>query len=65
MEYWSKSDGRMLKSDQLSLAKAFTSGGVDHGYLVVVELDDHAAPVSLAEVLADVMAAEIRMAHAR
>ena len=65
MEYWSKSDGRMLKSDQLSLAKAFTSGGVDHGYLVVVELDDHAAPVSLADVLADVMAAEMRMAHTR
>ncbi len=65
MEYWSKSDGRMLKSDQLSLAKAFTSGGVDQGYLVVVELDDHKVPVSLDDVLADVMAAELRMALVR
>ena len=58
MEYWSKSDGRLMHSDQLTLAKAFTSGGSDQGYLVVVELDDRAVPVNLAEVVGDVIAAE-------
>ena len=58
MEYWSKSDGRLMHSDQLTLAKAFTAGGMDRGYLVVVELDDRAAPVNLAEVVGDVIAAE-------
>ena len=62
MEYWSKSDGRLMHSDQLALAKAFTAGGIDQGYLVVVELDDRLAPVNLAEVVMDVMAAEARFA---
>ena len=57
MEYWSKSDGRLMHSDQLTLAKAFTAGGIDQGYLVVVELDDRATPVNLA----DVIAAEVRV----
>ena len=61
MEYWSKSDGRLMHSDQLTLAKAFTGGGIDQGYLVVVELDDRAAPVSLADVVAEVIAAEVRL----
>ena len=61
MEYWSKSDGRLMHSDQLTLAKAFTAGGIDQGYLVVVELDDRALPVNLAEVVADVIAAEARV----
>ena len=63
MEYWSKSDGRLVHSDQLTLAKAFTSGGIDQGYLVVVEIDDRAAPVNLADVVTDVIAAEVRAAH--
>ncbi len=57
VESWSL-DGKLLKSDQLSLAKAFTSGGVDRGYLVVVEIDDRAARVTIEDVIADVMAAE-------
>ena len=63
MEYWSKSDGRLMHSDQLALAKAFTAGGFDQGYLVVVELDDRLAPVNLAEVVMDVMAAEASFAN--
>ena len=63
MEYWSKSDGRLMHSDQLALAKAFTAGGIDQGYLVVVELDDRLAPVNLAEVVMDVMAAEASFAN--
>ena len=63
MEYWSKSDGRLMHSDQLTLAKAFTAGGIDQGYLVVVELDDRAAPVNLADVVLDVIAAEANAAR--
>jgi len=62
MEYWNKIDGGMLQSDQLSLGKAFTRDGLDQGYLVVVELDDRAAPVTLEEVTADVAAAEAAFA---
>ena len=61
MEYWSKSDGRLMHSDQLTLAKAFTAGGNDQGYLVVVELDDRAVAIALADVVLDVMAAEARV----
>ena len=50
-----------MQSDQLTLAKAFTAGGIDQGYLVVVELDDRASPVNLADVVADVIAAEVRV----
>ena len=65
MEYWSKSDGRLVHSDQLALAKAFMSGGIDQGYLVVVELEDRAMPVNLADVVLDVIAAEARSMQAR
>lgn len=65
MEYWSKVDGRLMHSDQLALAKAFTVDGIDQGYLVVVELDDRPMPVNLADVVLDVIAAEARSASAR
>lgn len=58
MEYWSKEDGTLVHSDQLALVKAFVSGGKDAGYLVVVELDDAARPVLLADVIDAVIAAE-------
>lgn len=58
METWQPADGRMQSSDQLSLVKAFTRGGLDRGYLVVVELDDRLEPVTLADVLSDLLAAE-------
>ena len=61
MESWSKADGTLQKSDQLSLAKAFTASGVDQGYLVVVELDDRPLPVTLADVMPDVIAAEAQL----
>jgi hypothetical protein len=59
METWSKADGKMTKSDQLSLAKAFTADGLDRGYLVVVELDDRLDAVLLDEVITDLRAAEV------
>ncbi len=57
-ETWSKQDGRLQTSNQLSLLKAFTRDGIDRGYLVVVELDDINGPVTLEEVLPHVVAAE-------
>jgi hypothetical protein len=51
MENWSPGDGRLLASDQLTLAKAFTQDGIDRGYLVVVEIDDGEGPVRLEELL--------------
>ena len=58
-ETWSP-EGRLIQSDQLALARAFTRSGQDQGYLVVVELDDTPAPVNLAELMGDVLAAEAR-----
>ena len=58
MEYWSKEDGSLVQSDQLALVKAFVSGGKDNGYLIVVDIDDRDRPVSLADVVDQVMAAE-------
>lgn len=57
-ETWSKADGKMIASDQLSLLKAFTRDGKDRGYLVVVEIDDKKSPVSFDEIVADLRAAE-------
>jgi hypothetical protein len=57
-ETWDKTSGQGIKSDQLSLAKAFTKDGADRGYLVVVELDDKLRAVALNEVMADILAAE-------
>ena len=58
MEYWSKEDGTLVHSDQLALVKAFVSGGMDVGYLVVVDIDDQPRPVLLAYVIEAVVAAE-------
>ena len=58
-EFWSP-EGRLLKSDQLALARAFTRSGVDQGYIVVVDIDDKAAAVTLADVLAELQSAEAR-----
>ena len=60
MEYWSKDDGTLVHSDQLALVKAFVSGGMDIGYIVVVEIDDQPRPVILADVIEAVVAAERR-----
>jgi len=65
LETWSPEDGRGLRSDQLSLVQAFTRGGLDRGYLVVVDIDDRPGPVLWADVAADIARAESRMAAAR
>jgi hypothetical protein len=62
MEYWSKDDGTLVHSDQLALIKAFVASGKDQGYLIVVEIDDRARPVVLADVVEAVISAEKQMA---
>ncbi|MBL8309599.1 MAG: hypothetical protein JNL19_04180 [Burkholderiales bacterium] len=61
-EYWSRDDGTLVHSDQLALVKAFVASGMDVGYLIVVELDDAPRPVVVADIIADVFAAERRSA---
>ncbi|MBC7918927.1 MAG: hypothetical protein H7Y28_14075 [Rhodoferax sp.] len=61
MEYWSKDSGTLVHSDQLALVKALASTGKMEGYLIVVEIDDRSVPVQVADVIADVMAAEARL----
>ena len=58
LETWSPDDGRGLHSDQLRLVQAFTRDGLDRGYLVVVDIDDTAAPVRWLDVAAAVTRAE-------
>ena len=61
MEYWSKDDGSLVHSDQLALIKALASTGKMEGYLIVVEIDDRNVPVQIADVIADIIAAEGRL----
>lgn len=58
LEIWSPEDGHALLSDQLSLLNAFLSSGTDKGFLVVVDIDDQQAPVSLGEIVTAISAAE-------
>jgi hypothetical protein len=60
-EYWSAAEGRMIKSDQLTLAKAFSASGKDHGYLVVAEIDTGIGQIQLSEVLPMVLEAENKL----
>lgn len=57
-EIWSKKTGKSIYSDQLSLLNAVKSLEPANGYMVVVELDDREMPVSLDEVLMDILEVE-------
>lgn len=57
-EVWSPRTGRLVQSDQYALLKAWLSTGTDRGHLVVVELDNAPRPVTLDEVVMDLLAAE-------
>ncbi len=50
-EVWSEEDGTIIRSDQADLMNAFHSTGEMYGFLVVIELDNKQAPVSLDDVL--------------
>lgn len=57
-EFWSDAEGRLTKSDQLHLVKAFSASGKDHGYLAVAEIDTGLGPITLEEILQTVLDAE-------
>ncbi len=48
-EIWNPTNGRLLVSEQFSLANAFESASGSNGYLYVINLNDAAKPVSRAE----------------
>jgi hypothetical protein len=62
IELWNPEDGRLLHSDQITLLRAFEAAGGPNGYLVVVELDNAARPVTILDVIEDVLEAEKRLA---
>jgi len=57
-EKWDHETGNLVYSDQLALVRAFLSTGQENGALVVVELDNKKQPISMNEVLPDLVAAE-------
>ncbi len=57
-EKWSKTDGRRLASDQLSLVNVLKKIAGPYAYYVIVEISDDAAPVSLEELKASILFAE-------
>lgn len=57
-EKWDPETGQLIYSDQLALVRAFLSTGQENGALVVVELDNKTQPVSMNDVLPDILAAE-------
>ena len=57
-EIWSKKDGKCIYSDQILLVKAIQSIGKAKGFMIVVNLDAKEMPVSLDEVLMDILEAE-------
>lgn len=53
-ELWSPADGSAVRSDQLALLHAFFGGGVDQGWLAVVDIDAKSAPVTLLDVASEI-----------
>jgi hypothetical protein len=57
-EIWSEENGRRLISDQQALADALNSTGSLKGYLVVVDLDNKKMPVTINEIVMQILKAE-------
>lgn len=57
-EIWSRKTGKSLFSDQQVLINAIKSLEPSRGYLIVFDLDDREMPVTLDEVLMDILDAE-------
>lgn len=57
-EIWSKQTGKSIYSDQLTLLKAVKTLEPANGYMVVLEIDNREMPVSLDEVLMDILEVE-------
>ena len=58
VEIWSPKDGKLIYSDQAALINEFEKLKDQHGYFVVVEIDDKNAPVTLNDVLPEILKAE-------
>jgi hypothetical protein len=52
-EIWNNKTGLLDTSDQLLLAQAVKNAGGANGYLIVIEIDDKKAPVTLADVISN------------
>lgn len=50
-EIWNNKTGMLDISDQLLLAKAVQNTGATKGYLIVVEIDDKKAPVTISDIV--------------
>ena len=57
-EFWSPETGRAVMSDHLALLKAFLKDGNPCGFLVVVEIDDQKRPVTIDDIIIEILAAE-------
>jgi hypothetical protein len=58
VEIWSPKDGKLICSDQAALINAVEKLNDQSGYFVVVEIDDKNAPVTLNDVLPEILKAE-------
>jgi hypothetical protein len=52
-EIWNKKTGFLDISDQLLLAQAVQNAGGANGYLILIEIDDKKAPVTLADIISN------------
>ena len=50
-EIWNSKTGYLQSSDQLLLTKAIQNAGGPHGYLIVIEIDDKKAAVTLRDII--------------
>jgi hypothetical protein len=58
MEIWDAVDGKRVYGGQAEIIQEMDMHGIHKGYFVVVELDDKESPVTLSDILLDVLYAE-------
>jgi hypothetical protein len=58
VEAWSPKDGKLIYSDQAALINEFEKFNHQFDYFVVVEIDDKNAPITLNDVLPEILKAE-------
>lgn len=57
-EIWDEVDGKRIYSGQAELIQEMNKHGINKGFFVVVEIDDKESPVTLSDVLLDILHAE-------
>ena len=58
VEVWNTDDGKRIYSDQSALIEALKNLNAFKGYLIVAEIDDKKLPVTLNDILSDILHAE-------